>query len=215
MTPPPIAPTMISGRRIFNLFSLFLVPLAFCLVGGCVSTAPQPQVEQLEHKEIRVCRAAVLPFVNETKYPQGDLIAYRIFHAALAASGLGDVSLEGDVRRLYRQLRLNPRQPPDNEQLRIIAQRLDVDAVITGRIVVMEERPHRDFKEPVLALELNLTPASGGHAVLTAYHRRSGEEYRKLMHFGLVTTMTRLTRLVADEIIANWRQKGLKPCVSP
>jgi len=188
--------------------------LLLATLAGCVSAPASPQVQHLDSSEIKVCGIAVLPFINESDFDQGDVILYRVFSAELNASGEFDVSLEGDVRRVYRQLRISPKQAPDNEQMQIIAERLGVDAVVTGRIIAMEERRHRDYNEPRIAVDMKMV-AAGGRTMLTAYHARSGEDYRKVMHFGLETTVTGLARLLFDEILDNWRAKGLQSCRPP
>ncbi|MCK5230037.1 MAG: hypothetical protein KAR13_07215, partial [Desulfobulbaceae bacterium] len=56
--------------------------------------------------EDRICRLAVLPFVNETDFELGGLIFYRIFMSELVSSGNYVVSQEGDIRKIYRQLNI-------------------------------------------------------------------------------------------------------------
>jgi hypothetical protein len=66
--------------------------------------------------------------------------------------------------------------------------------------------------EPVLAVDMKLLPAGATKPWLTSYHRRTGAEYRKVMHFGLVNTMTSLAAVVSGEIVDAWLAKGLTPC---
>jgi len=160
-----------------------------------------------------ICKIAVLPFVNTTDYVQGDAIVYRIFVAELNRLGGFSVAQEGDVRRILRQMNLTPKEVPGYEQRLVLADRLGVDAIITGEIVAMHEDEGVQETNPLLAVDLKLLAMGSNTPVITTHHRRRGEDYRKVMHFGLVNTMTTLTVKVSDEILEIWFAKGVKPCV--
>lgn len=186
--------------------------VAACLTGGCVPTPSPPETQQLSNSATPICRIAVLPFINHTGYLQGDLIFYRIFIAELNRRGDFTVAQEGDVREIFRQMKLSPKDIPGHEQLLILADRLAIDAVISGEIVTMHEEQGAKETQPQLAVALQLTPVGSAKPLLATYHRRSGEDYRKVLHFGLINTMTSLAALVADEILTVWKEKGLTPC---
>lgn len=182
---------------------------------GCVSSSSPPEVQRLStvppHK---ICRIAVLPFVNHTDYAHGDVIVYRIFVAEMNRRGGFSVAQEGDIRKILRQMKLSPKETPGYEQTMVLADRLDVDALIIGEITTMHEEKGMKETKPELAVDLRLIPAGSTRPWLTIYHRRGGEEYRKVMHFGLVNTMTTLATMVADEVLEIWQAKGLTPCGS-
>ena len=181
--------------------------------GGCVSTSSTPEVQLLVKSPLPpICRIAVLPFVNHTDYDRGDLLVYRIFVAELNRRQGFTVVQEGDVRRIYRQMQLTPKESPGYEQTLVLADRLGVDALISGEIVAMHDEQRMKETEPVLAVDMKLLPAGATKPWLTSYHRRTGAEYRKVMHFGLVNTMTSLATVVSGEIVDAWLAKGLTPC---
>lgn len=188
------------------------VCIVACLLSACVSSSPTPEVQQLSKPATPICRIAVLPFLNHTDYPQGDVIFSRIFVAELNRRGGFNVIPEGDVRKTLRQLKLTPKDTPAHEQMMILADRLAVDAVISGEIVTMHEEQGAKETKPRLAVDAQLTPVGSSRPMLTTYHQRTGEEYRTVMHFGLVNTMTSLAALVSDEILTTWQEKGLTPC---
>lgn len=121
---------------------------------------------------------------------------------------------EGDVRKIYRQMRIAPKSQLSMEQMRIISERLAVDAVIVGTVVEMNEKTGGGGMETTLAVDLRLVDAFTGKIIFTTYHSRKGEEYRKVMHFGLVNTITELAKRVAHEILEIWQEKGLSKCQS-
>lgn len=195
---------------------LVIIPVLVCalVVAACVSSSP-PDVQCLLKTPPRsICRIAVLPFVNHTGYSQGDLMLYRIFVAELNRRGGFTVIQEGDVRKIFRQMQLNPMESPGYEQTLVLADRLGVDAMISGEIVTMEEEAGMRETKPVLAVDMKVLPAGATRPWLTVHHRRTGAEYRKLLHFGLVNTMTSLAVLVSDEILDIWFAQGLTPCGS-
>ncbi|MBI5557133.1 MAG: hypothetical protein HY885_05800 [Deltaproteobacteria bacterium] len=131
--------------------------------------------------------------------------------AKLSSAGI-KVASEGDVWNLYRELRIFPNQHPDIEQIMVIGSRLDVQLIITGRIAEMEEKMGDNYVTPVLALTLEVHDAKSGKTMWTTYHRREGADYRTVMHFGLVNTVTQLSRIMAEEVIEEWYAKGMKRC---
>jgi len=159
-----------------------------------------------------ICRVAVLPFINNSEYNEGDLIAYRIFSSELVRTGKFQLAQEGDVRRIYQQLLLFPNQLPRLEQLRIIADRLDAQILITGTIVEMSEKNTGNNVNPTLTLNLQILDAESGRTLWLTHHKQEGKQYRKVMHFGLINTITGLVRIVSDEILELWYANGLKKC---
>ncbi|MDD5757886.1 MAG: hypothetical protein PHI06_02260 [Desulfobulbaceae bacterium] len=153
-----------------------------------------------------------MPFVNTTDYVQGNAIVYRIFVAELNRLGGFSVAQEGDVRRILRQMQLTPKEVPGYEQRRVLADRLRVDAIVMGEIVAMHEEEGDMETNPLLAVDLKLLPSESNTPMITTYHSRRGEDYRKVMHFGMVNTMTTLAVNVSDEILEIWFAKGVKPC---
>ena len=197
--------------RLVTVIALSAVVL---LVSGCVTSPPTPELSQFTAPAKPICRVAVLPFVNHTEYVRGDLIVYRIFVAELSRLGGFSVVQEGDIRKIFRQMKLSPKETPGYEQTLVLADRLAVDAVITGEIITMREERGKQETAPELAVEVKLVPAGSSKPWLTTYHRRRGDDYRQVMHFGLVNTMTALTARLSDEILQLWFSKGLTPCAS-
>lgn len=185
--------------------------LLFSLL-SCVAAGSNPEFQQLKKVSHRICNVAIFPFANDTEYSQGGVIFYRIFTAQLIKNSTFNVVQEGDIRKAFRQLKISPKDEPSLEQILIIADRLDLEAVIVGKIMAMEEQQGALQSEPRVAVEIKLLDAQTGNTILTSYKNKSGEEYRKVMHFGLVNTMTELASLVSQEIILKWQDEGVTGC---
>ncbi|MCB2183803.1 MAG: hypothetical protein KQH63_17375 [Desulfobulbaceae bacterium] len=160
----------------------------------------------------RLCKVALLPFVNNTRFNQGNTIVQRIFGSELARIAGVEVVREGDVRKVYPQLRIYPNQVPDVDQIRILGSRLGVDYLILGTVSAMEENFSEQHVNPLLALNLEVHEAQSGRVMWTTYHKKEGRDYRTIMHFGLVNTVTELCRVMSQEILDMWFSEGLKKC---
>jgi hypothetical protein len=160
--------------------------------------------QKISPQHLNICKIAVLPLINDTEYRQGGVIFYRIFVAELnKVKGLA-ISQEGDVRKIYRQMRVDPKQTPDMEQLIILGDRLGVQAFITGKIIKMSEKKGQMDAKPVMAVNMKMLNAANGRIMMTTYESETGEDYRKVMHFGLVNTITELASLMSQKISEKW-----------
>lgn len=200
-------------------FGCLLLALIFA---GCVARLPVGQQFPL-HRQMQplpsgtICRVAVLPFVNDSDYPLADAIFNKVFAAQLHSAGNYLMVQEGDILKVYQQLRILPGQLPTPEQLQIIAGRLDSQILVTGTVIEMRENPGQHGSvNPALAVDVMLRDGKAGEPLWGIYHRRQGTDYRTAMHFGAKHTVTGLSQQVAVEIINLWFKKGLSRCdVSP
>lgn len=195
---------------------LLLVLLALCL-GGCGTELPYLQRLRPLPGAGHICRVAVLPFTSESDYPQSAAIVTKVITAELNQSGNYIVTQEGDVDKLYLQLRILPGQAPTQEQLQVLTSRLNVQLLFTGRVLEMRDNPGPNHSiNPVLALRLEILDGHTGAVLWSVYHRRQGMDYLKIMHFGIIHSMAGLTKQVGSEIINLMFKKGLPKCdVSP
>lgn len=199
------------------LRTLLLLLLALS-IGGCSARLPAGQQLPLHRQMMAmpagpVCRVAVLPFLNDSDYPLADAIFAKVFAAQLNSAGNYLFAQEGDVLKIYQQLRILPGEAPTPEQLQLVASRLDSQLLITGTVIEMRENPGLGGGiNPVLAVDVLLRDGKSSEPLWGAYHRRQGVDYRTAMHFGTIQTVTGLSRQVAEEIINLWFKKGLPRC---
>lgn len=158
------------------------------------------------------CKMAVLPFINETEYPEGDIIVYRIFTSELVNFDSYRLTQEGDIRKIFQQMEIYPNQPPSYEQIRSMGDRLGVGIVVTGKIVTMSDGDPGRGELPSLALSLKVFDTRAGTTLWTTYFHRTGDQYRKVMHFGLVNTINALAQRMSQEILNSWLTVGFNRC---
>jgi len=193
---------------------LVAVILLLIFQAGCGSREKLPY-----HREMapfptgQACRVAVLPFANDSDYPLGDVIVKKIVMAELQEAGDYQVLQEGDVAKIYQQMKIYPGRMPNLEQMQIIADRLNAEILITGIILEMREDPWQYATiNPKVVMEIQIRDGRNGETLWTAYHRRQGTDYTKTMHFGTIHSLAGLSRQMVQEIINLWYEKGLPQC---
>lgn len=158
-------------------------------------------------------KIAVLPFVNRSVFRQGEKILYRLFLVGLVQQCNWHVALEGDVFKVYRQMRLKPWDVPDVEQLRLIAVRLGVDTLIVGEVLEMDENVTQSIVNPSLSILVRVYDGRTGFMKWSSLYHRKGEDYQKMMHFGMINTVSELGERMVREMFEAWKEKGLLVCV--
>ncbi|BCA79349.1 hypothetical protein [Desulfuromonas sp. AOP6] len=202
---------MMRGR----LPNLFFVGIAWLSLSACLPGSAPETHKVSAFSGGTVCRIAVLPFLNESREKEAGDLMYRIFLNELTAAGIGEVVSEGDVRQfmvLFRQLPqdFHATSSPIMAQL---MEHFDVDAIVRGRIAEYgTESAGQDANIPYVALQVEMVSAKDGARLLSTFHRRGGNDYRKALHFGVVRTKTGLFAKVSKEVIDNWRVKGEFSC---
>ena len=161
----------------------------------------------------KICRVAVLPFVNQSGYVVGDDIFARVFASELANLGNYQVAQEGDVRKFFQQMQVLPNQRLNIEQLRALADRLGAQVIISGTIVEMRDMNESErVLNPSIAVIVRIIEGDSGRTLWASYNRREGTQYRKIMHFGLVNSVTSLAKHMSSEIVAAWQKEGFGKC---
>ena len=199
-----------------------LLPLLLLLLSGCAAVVTK--FDQMpQHRQMAplpsgsVCRVAILPLQNGSDFPLADAIFSKVLTAQFTAASNALVVPEGDILKVYQQLRILPGAAPTPEQLLLVASRLEAQLLVTGTIIEMRENPGLNRSiNPVLAVDLLLRDGQSTEPLWGVYHRRQGSDYRTAMHFGTIHTVTGLSHQVAVEIINHWFKKGFPRCdVSP
>ncbi len=191
-----------------QLRAKFVISFFALLLVSCASKSPSIQ-QHVSLSDKAVCRVAVLLFTNASGYRDGDVLFYRVFTAELARLQDFELVQEGDIRAAYRQIRVNPNTDRLSfDQLRIIGDYWDVQVAIQANILEMGEKYLQGKNFPFMTVRMDLIDAVTGRKLSTIHHQRSGEDYLKVMHFGLVSTTTELSHLISQEIINDLTTKG-------
>lgn len=193
-----------------NTIKILLCGLCI-LFAGCGMAKPR-LIKLSSPLEGGNCRVALLPFINESKYPRGDTILYRLFVSELVRSGKFQVAAEGETRKILRQMKVYPNRVLDIEQTLIVADRLNAELVISGTIHEMDEEFRNKTLMPSLVFSVNIYDATTGRILWTTYHKGRGDQYRWIMHFGMINTISALARQMSEEVVNLWTKEGLGNC---
>ncbi len=199
-----------SKFKIQNCLIIFLLAFA---VSGCARNTLPYHTKAAPLPGGAVCRVAVLPFMNEGDFPLADSIYYKVFLAQFNELSDFHLAQEGDVLKIFQQLRILPGAALPPEQLELVASRLNAQLLITANVVEMRENPGEHGSiNPVLAVNMQIRDGISGDVIWNTYHRRQGTDSRKAMHFGTIHTVTGLSEQVSGEIINLWFKEGLTRC---
>jgi hypothetical protein len=190
-----------------------LLGVLMLCISGCATELPNLQRLRPLPADDHICRVAVLPFTSESDYPQAAFIVAKVMSAELNTLGNYIVTQEGDVDKLYQQLRILPGQSPTQDQLQILANRLNTQLLFTGHVIDMRENPGENKSvNPVLTVQVDILDGRTADTLWSIYHRRQGLDYQKAMHFGVINSMAGLCKQVVAEIINLTFKKGLAQC---
>jgi len=182
-------------------------------LSGCGTKYPRLNIVEPLPEEIR-CRIVLLPFVYEGKVPRGENIFYKAFTTELKNVGGFEVVQEAELLKLYQQFRLYRSNQPNEFQLQAIGNRLDAQLIVLGDIIEMTEVDTGSYVETNITVSVRIFEAATGNVLWSTYHKRKGEEYRNVMHYGRVNTITGLSRIMSNEIISLWIDEGVNTCVA-
>ena len=191
-------------------FAGILLLLLVC--SGCsLHRGAQVQLSALASRQ-SVCRLAVLPFASDTGENSAAVQAYRIFSGELIAAGTYQLVPEGEVHLFLNRNRLRLGELLGSQLYSELARQLEVDAVVRGRVITLEDEKGPNGSVPRCALQIDLLSADNGELLASSYHSRSGDEFQKVLHFGTIRTTSELLAQVSREIITAWQEKGLSHC---
>ncbi len=190
------------GRR----FLKFTLVLILFLTYGCASSR-LPRLDVAPHY-FRPCRIVLIPFKNETNDPAISRLLYRVFMNALIEDPSFQVIPEGQVRHFMIMERLLIGKNISPSLRKLLAQRMKAQALVSGRVLKLEKK-NDNIK---LAFIIEVRDIKTGKLLWSTYHARTAEEYRKILHFGRVYTVTGLVERMVQEVLDQWHAKHLGGC---
>jgi hypothetical protein len=152
--------------------------------------------------------------LNESEDSTATALCYRTILTELIAAPGVQISNPTDMKNILRRREIFPSSiyAASPHVLEDIAAELDVDGYLRVKILAYEQRSvGRSGKVPHIALQLELLQTDGS-LVSQLFHARSGDEYRSLMHYGVIRTYTGLLARMMEEIIHEWDNEGQLGC---
>lgn len=160
--------------------------------------------------QVAIKHIAVLPFSGVDKQPLLEVMATRVGQTILHNYGF-NITNEGDIRIYLQRKQLFMSQlttTGDPTMYAELAKEHHIDALVIGKIIMVEYEKIQGDTLPVVCLELRLLEAKTGRLLASSFLKRHGEEYRTALRFGVVRTSTELIQIILTEIIEDWHTKG-------
>lgn len=145
---------------------------------------------------------AVFPFFNHTLVEEaGDVVTGAII-AELVRTGRFQMEFPGNVKSFLVEERIIVRTGVDLETIRAMGKILGVDAIVLGQIdeYVRSEGGSSDIV-PVVSMGARIIDARSGKILFMAQHRRTGDDFVKVLDFGRIRSVGELTDRMAGEIV--------------
>ncbi len=181
-------------------FIFLLVILEF--ISACSSaTTPYAYVRK-NHDQPGVKKVAIFSFHNNTTIAEANKIVTGAFVASLVKMRKFKVEFPGNIKSFLVSERIIVRTGVDLNTIKLMGRRLGVDAVIMGRIeefVGVEEKKRGVI--PVVSISSRMVDVRTGKILWMAQHRRTGDDYIKVLDFGKVRSVGELTKKVVLEMI--------------
>ncbi len=190
------------NKKVFHrfIFLILLISLSSCFRKGIIT-------KELTSKRLKVCKIAVFPFYNLTKYEKLSDMLVQMFTIDMVRESI-EVVEPGLVKNfLFRERILNPLYI-NAEILKKFKYETGADIVIGGQIIKASQVG--DNVKLVLLIWARST--STGDFIWYTFYRREGEDYRKVFHFGKISSLSALAQRMVEEIIKDWKNRGFLKC---
>ncbi|OMH40306.1 hypothetical protein [Desulfurobacterium indicum] len=191
---------------------IILITALISLFSSC-STVPVKEptsgyVKIFKKARINPCKVAILPFKNEVKDENAGEKVSLILNSAFVSNGI-DVVLPQDVKNLMVGRHFFPYQSIPQSFLDFLKNNLNVGLVITGK--VMTYRPYGGgSRYPEIRIWIEGISTKTGRRVFSAYIVHRGDDFRKVLEFGVVKSMTKLIFVSSDELMKKLQEAGIK-----
>lgn len=146
-------------------------------------------------------RVAILPFSNLSGRVLASEIVNDVFVAEMFKLGKFNIEEPGNIHEYMIKEGMLSIGEIDVENLKMMSERLGLDAVIVGTVEEFDEGLNRFPKVPVVSITARMVEPASGKVIWTAKNKRSGEDYAEVFGVGTVRSITTLTQLVVSEMI--------------
>lgn len=180
---------------------IFLLVILESISACSSATAPYAYVRK-NHDQPVVKKVAIFSFHNNTMIAEANKIVTGAFVASLIKMKKFKVEFPGNIKSFLVSERIIVRTGVDLNTINLMGKRLGVDAVIMGRIeefVGMEEKKRGVI--PVVSISSRMVDVRTGKILWMAQHRKTGDDYIKVLDFGKVRSVGELTKKVVMEMI--------------
>ena len=180
--------------------AIFILWLSF--LSGC-SFLPSPnKFLKNNFEEYKIKRVAVLPFYDRSTAMAADAIVTKAFIGELYDSGKFEIEFPGNVKKFIERERIIIRKRIGSDHIKLIGERLNVDAVIIGCVEKYEsEGKIQNVQIPVISVNARMVHADSCSILWTGHNCRRGDDYETIFGIGRIKSLSALSREIVKELI--------------
>ncbi len=186
-------------RKSLGYSCLFFVSLF--LLSACSHCVPDTYIRR-DYDRAKIEKIAVFPFYNNTQAAEAGKVVTAAFIAGLVENGKYRVEFPGNIKSFLVSERIIIRTGIDLDTIKLMGKRLNIDAVVLGQVEeYVGSNETRGGVVPLVSIGSRMVDADTGKILFMAHHRKTGNDYIKVLDFGKIRSVGELTKRVVGEII--------------
>jgi len=186
--------------RISRGYSCLFFVLLF-LLPACSHCGPDTYIRN-DYDRAKIKKVAVFPFYNNTQATEAGKVVTAAFIAGLVEKGRYRVEFSGNIKSFLVSERIIVRTGIDLDTIKLMGKRLNIDAVVLGQVEeYVGSKETRRGVVPLVSIGSRMVDVDTGKILFMAHHRKTGNDYIKVLDFGKIRSVGELTKRVVGEII--------------
>ncbi len=144
----------------------------------------------------------MVPFYNRSTTRAAGGIVTKAFIEKLYDSGKFEIEFPGNVKKFIVGERIIIRKGIGADHIKLIGERLNVDAIIIGCVKTYEsEGKEKDTQIPVISVDARMIHADSCSILWIGQNYRRGDDYETIFGIGRIRSLADLSREVVKELI--------------
>ncbi|PJA27259.1 MAG: hypothetical protein CO189_07625 [candidate division Zixibacteria bacterium CG_4_9_14_3_um_filter_46_8] len=185
------------------VLSSFLIMTIFCGCGPKPDIYTRPQTSFEPFKTL-----AILPFNNYSGKEDAGKQVSNAFLVELLKKPYFRIIEPGEVDRVLREERIRSSDQIDGGTASLLREKLGADLLLIGAVNEYDYFKVGERDIPLIGFSARILDTSTGMIVWAAYHSRKGDDRELIFNWGLVTSLTQLTRQGVHDVAK--RLKSMK-----
>jgi len=175
--------------------------LGLCFLSGCFFLPSPNRFLKNDFEEYKIKRIAVLPFYNRSTMKTAGEIVTKAFIEELYDSGKFEIEFPGNVKKFIVGERIIIRKGIGADHIKLVGERLNVDAVIIGCVKKYESEGKENAQIPVISVDARMIHADSCSILWIGDNYRRGDDYETFFGIGRIRSLADLSREVVKELI--------------
>jgi len=185
----------------FSYCSIAIFILCLFFLSGCFFLPSPNRFLKNDFEEYKIRRIAVLPFYNGSTTKAAGEIVTKAFIEELYDSGKFEIEFPGNVKKFIIGERIIIRKGIGADHIKLVGERLNVDAIIIGCVKKYESEGKKNAQIPVISVDARMIYADSCSILWLGDNYRRGDDYETFFGIGRIRSLADLSRRVVKELI--------------